>query len=84
MEKEKLELISKTRILKDELQDFEWYFLDVKQIQSRIRWLKEWELCVPCDKKPTEKCIKDNHCIVVPINAIEEAFEEIEGLELKK
>ncbi len=82
MEKGKLEPISKTRILKNELPDFEWIFLDIKQVQSRIIWLKEWALCVPCDKKPSGRCIRDNHSIVVPINAIEEAFKEIQEVSL--
>ncbi len=41
MEKEKLEIISKEKILKNELPDFEWCFLDLTQVKKRIEWLQE-------------------------------------------
>ncbi len=44
MEKEKLELILKSDIIKSEkvMEDFEYTFLDVKQVLKRIKWFNEY------------------------------------------
>lgn len=77
MEKEQLEPISKTKILKNELPDFEWYFVDITQLQKRIGWLKEQleNKKAPRDRKP-EPFIR-NIVIDEFLILIEEAFKEV-------
>jgi len=71
MDKPKLELIKKSTILQSEvlMKDFEWIFLDVKQVQNRIRWLMRM-LFLDC--APNIKLEKGAVKVI-----IREAFEEI-------
>jgi len=67
--KPKLEPISKSRILKNELEEFEWYFVDIKQLQQRIEWLK-----VKIADPLVEIDVQEKHHLNL---LIEEAFKEV-------
>jgi len=74
MEKPKLDLISKTKIVKSEglMEDFEWYFIDIKQLQQRVEWLK---------LKTHNTIVMNNRSLtrLEFFDLIDEAFEEVKS-----
>lgn len=74
MDKEELKLILKSDIIKSEkvMEDFEYTFLDIKQVIKRIDWLEE-ELNAIFQIKGTEMDEQEEI-----VDKIREAFKEIQ------
>lgn len=75
MKKERLQIISKEEILKGELPDFEWHFIDLTQFKKRLEWLNEELLKYANDELGGE--IIEMPQLIKCSDLIHEAFKEL-------